>query len=219
MSAPARRFVKATATLGAAVFVLWIAGAMGLRCAGGASDREPSAMAESLSPGARRLLDVSFADVVSGALLDHHVHVVGLGTNGTGTWVHPKMLSWIHPVSRVKALAYLSGAHVSDPTRADEQYVARLVDLARNSPAGRLLLLGFDYRYDREGKRDPERSEFHTPNRYVVDLASTHSDLFVPAVSVHPHRADAVEALHTWANRGVRFVKWLPNAMGIDAST
>ncbi len=219
MSAPARRFLKSTATIGAAAFVLWTAGAVGLRCAGGAFDREPSAMAESLSPGARRLLDATFEDVVPGALLDHHVHIMGLGTNGTGTWVHPKMLSWSHPVSRVKALAYLSGAQVSDPTRADEQYVARLVDLARSSGAGRLLLLGFDYRYDPEGNRDPERSEFYTPNRYVVGLAGAHPDLFVPAVSVHPHRADAVEALHTWANQGVRFVKWLPNAMGIDASS
>jgi predicted TIM-barrel fold metal-dependent hydrolase len=219
MSAPARGFLKSAATIGAAGFVLWTAGTIGLRCAGGASDREPSAMAAGLSPGARQLIEASFEDVVPGALLDHHVHVVGLGTNGTGTWVHPKMLSWSHPMSRVRALAYLSGAQVSDPTRADEQYVARLVELARNSPAGRLLLLGFDYTYRQEGTRDLERSEFHTPNHYVYELAITHPDLFVPAVSVHPHRADAVAALHTWANRGVRFVKWLPNAMGIDASS
>jgi len=176
-------------------------------------------MAEGLSPEARRLLDAAFEDVSPEALLDHHVHVVGLGTHGSGTWVHPKMLSWAHPVSRVKALAYLSGSDVSDPARADEQYVARLVDLARNPPAGRLLLLGFDYRYDEDGNKDPEHSEFHTPNSYVYDLAGTHPDVFIPAASVHPHRKDAVEALHTWADRGVRFVKWLPNAMGIDASS
>jgi predicted TIM-barrel fold metal-dependent hydrolase len=218
VSAPARRFLGSATTIGVAVLVVWTAGAIALRCAGGASDLEPSALASSLSPGAQRLLDASFEDVVPRTLLDHHVHVLGLGTNGTGTWIHPKMLSWSHPFSRVKALVYLSGAQVSDPSRADEQYVARLVDLARNASAGRLLLLGFDYRYDPEGNRDPAGSEFHTPNRYVVNLAATHPDLFIPAVSVHPHRADAVEALHSWANRGVRFVKWLPNAMGIDAS-
>jgi mannonate dehydratase len=201
------------------IFVLWAAGAMGLRYMAGAFDREPSEMAESLSPGARLLLDAAFQDVSVDALLDHHVHVLGLGTNESGTWIHPKMLSWRDPVSRIKALAYLSGAQVSDPTRADELYVARLVDLARNARAGRLLLLGFDYRYDPEGNRDLERSEFHTPNRYVVELANMHPDLFIPAVSVHPHRVDAVEALHAWADRGVRFVKWLPNAMGIDASS
>jgi predicted TIM-barrel fold metal-dependent hydrolase len=212
------RLLKAVATT-AAVVLLWTAGSTGLQWAGGASEREPSAMAESLSPGARLLLDAAFDDLLPETLMDHHVHVLGQGTNGTGTWVHPKMLSWSQPMSRVKALAYLSGSHVSDATRADEQYITRLVDLARNSRGGRLLLLGFDYRYDEKGRRDPERSEFHTPNRYVVDLANEHPDLFVPAVSVHPHRADAVEALHNWANRGVRFVKWLPNAMGIDASS
>ncbi len=118
MSAPARRFLKSATTIGVVMLVLWTAGAIGLRCAGGASDREPSAMAESLSPGARRLLDATFEDVAPKALLDHHVHIAGLGTNGTGTWVHPKMRSWSHPVSRVKALAYRSGAQVSDPARA-----------------------------------------------------------------------------------------------------
>ena len=173
------KLLRTGATTGAIVLVIWTAGAIGLRFAGGASDHEPWAMAESLSPGARRLLDAAFEDVSPDDLVDHHVHVLGLGTNGIGTWVHSKMLSWSQPLSRIKALAYLSGARVSDPTHADEQYVARLVDLARNAGAGRLLLLGFDYRYDEEGKRSLERSEFHTPNRYVTDLARAHPDLFV----------------------------------------
>jgi predicted TIM-barrel fold metal-dependent hydrolase len=213
------KLLQTGVTIGAILLAIWTAGAIGLRFAGGAFDQEPWAMADSLSSGARRLLDASFEDVLPEALLDHHVHVVGLGTNGTGTWVHPKMLSWRHPISRIKALAYLSGAQVSDPLHADEQYVARLADLARNARGGRLLLLGFDYRYDDEGERNPGQSEFHTPNRYVVELSRAHPDLFLPAVSVHPRRKDAVEALHRWADQGVRFVKWLPNAMGIDASS
>jgi predicted TIM-barrel fold metal-dependent hydrolase len=218
VSTPVRSTLKPVATIGAVVIALFIAGAVGLRCAGGAFDRDPSEMAESLSPEAQRLLDAAFEDVSPEALLDHHVHIVGVGANGTGTWLHPKMLSWAHPVSRVKALAYLSGADVTDLARADQQYVARLLDLARTAGTGRLLLLGFDYRYDRDGNRDLEHSEFHTPNRYVFNLAAAHPESFIPAISVHPHRADALAALHRWADRGVRFVKWLPNAMGIDAS-
>ena len=34
-------------------------------------------------------------------------------------------------------------------------------------------------------------------------------------MSVHPYRSDAVEQLEYWAQQGVRFVKWLPNAQGI----
>ncbi len=215
----AGRLAWALAALGVLALALVTAFGLGLDRLGGASRGEPRAMGEGLGAGARRLLELCFQDVSAEDLVDHHVHVVGLGTNATGTWAHPKMTSWMHPVSRIKALVYMSGARVTDESRADEQYLARLVELARNAAAGRLLLLGFDYRYDRAGRRDPERSEFHTPNRYVYELARLHPDLFLPAVSVHPHRADAVEALHAWADRGVRFVKWLPNAMGIDAGS
>ena len=42
--------------------------------------------------------------------------------------------------------------------------------------------------------------------------------MFIPGISVHPYRADAVEELERWAARKARVVKWLPNAMGIDPS-
>ena len=35
-------------------------------------------------------------------------------------------------------------------------------------------------------------------------------------ISVHPYRRDALQALDHWAAKGVRFVKWLPNVMGIN---
>ena len=175
-------------------------------------------MGEGLSANAQQLLATAFEDVSPDALLDHHVHVIGLGTNGTGTWVNPKMLNWSDPVARVKALTYMGSSDVTDPARADEQFIARLLDLAHSSSGGRLLLLGFDYRHDEDGNPDLEHSEFYTPNQYVYDLARWSPEVFVPAISVHPHRKDAIEELHKWADLGVRFVKWLPNAMGIDAS-
>ena len=39
------------------------------------------------------------------------------------------------------------------------------------------------------------------------------------AASVHPYRADAVEALDAAVAGGARAVKWLPNAMGIDPAS
>ena len=33
---------------------------------------------------------------------------------------------------------------------------------------------------------------------------------------VHPYRHDALQELETWAKAGVKYVKWLPNAMGMD---
>jgi hypothetical protein len=38
------------------------------------------------------------------------------------------------------------------------------------------------------------------------------------AASIHPYRKDALEELATWGKLGVRVVKWLPPAMGIDPS-
>jgi hypothetical protein len=64
-----------------------------LRFAGGAFDHKPSEMDEGLWSDAQRLLASAFEDVSPEARLDHHVHVVGMGTNGTGTWVNPKMLN------------------------------------------------------------------------------------------------------------------------------
>lgn len=38
----------------------------------------------------------------------------------------------------------------------------------------------------------------------------------MPVISVHPYRADALQELEKWAKAGVKYVKWLPNAMGMD---
>ncbi len=199
-------------------FALGAAGWWALGEAGGAFDHEPEGMSTGLGPEARRLLEAAYADVAPEALVDWHVHVVGLGTNGSGAWVNPKMLSWSDPLSRIKGLAYLSGSDVTDLEQADEQYASRLRELARNGRGGRHVLLAFDRRFDENGDPDLEHSEFYTPNDYVFELARGDPDVFLPAISVHPHRPDAVDALHRWADRGVRVVKWLPNAMGIDAS-
>jgi predicted TIM-barrel fold metal-dependent hydrolase len=212
------RVLLAIVAVGAVGLSIGTAGKALLSEVSGAFEHAPQDMADGLSPGARSLLDTAFEDVSPDELVDHHVHVLGLGTNGSGAWVNPKMLEWSDPIQRIKGLVYLSGADIQDMAVADEQYLARLVDLSRNGSAGQLLLLGFDYRHDANGNRDLEHSEFYTPNRYVFELAQMHPGRFAPAISVHPHRADAVAALHAWADRGVRFVKWLPNAMGIDAS-
>ena len=56
----------------------------------------------------------------------------------------------------------------------------------------------------------------YVPNRYVVELAQRYPDIFLPVISIHPYRSDAVQELEKWAKAGVKYVKWLPNAMGMD---
>jgi uncharacterized protein len=57
------------------------------------------------------------------------------------------------------------------------------------------------------------------PNGYVVQLAEKYPDIFLPVISVHPYRTDALPELERWAKAGVKYVKWLPNAMGMDPAS
>jgi predicted TIM-barrel fold metal-dependent hydrolase len=183
----------------------------------GASSRDPSEMETSLSPETRALVDRAYADVDPARLLDYHVHLAGLGEDGSGCCVNPEMLTWAHPSERIKFLAYRSAARISDEAHAESEFVARLTDLARHH-RGRFVVLAFDRHYGPDGREVPEKTEFHVPDDYAMKVAAEHPDLFVAACSVHPYRADAIAELDRCAARGVRIVKWLPNAMGIDPS-
>jgi mannonate dehydratase len=57
------------------------------------------------------------------------------------------------------------------------------------------------------------------PNEYVMTIANKNPDIFFPIISIHPYREDATTALRHYAQQGVRFVKWLPNAMGIHPAS
>jgi mannonate dehydratase len=150
---------------------------------------------------------------------DVHVHALGFQAAGNGCWVHPDLLSHGNPILRFQMDAYLAATGIDDPERADEQHVARLLDLQRRTnPAGRMVLLAFDWRVTEDGTEDPDRSVFHVPDRYVLDLAARHGP-FEAAISVHPYRRDAAERIHAGADAGAVAIKWLPNAMGIDPAS
>ena len=101
----------------------------------------------------------------------------------------------------------------------DQQYVDRLLDLIENSPVpGKFAILAFDKFYDEKGKVDLKKTEFYIPNQRVWDIAQAHTRYFEAVISIHPYRADAIKRLNYWAGKGVKIVKWLPNAMGIDPS-
>ncbi|MEE8408420.1 MAG: amidohydrolase family protein, partial [Myxococcota bacterium] len=184
---------------------------------GGAFSRKPQELRSGLSDGAQRLLDAAFADLDPQKLTDYHVHILGLGTGGTGNWVNPEMQSWASPVKRFKFSVYMSASGIEDQENADRQFVERLVALARGIDRhGRHLAMAFDYHYRPDGTINYEKSEFYVPNEYVFAVAEEFPDVFDPVMSVHPYRKDALEELEKFSNRGGRFVKWLPNAMGMD---
>jgi len=174
-----------------------------------------------LSEGARKLLDRAWEGLDPARVLDCHVHVVGLGTGGTGCWVNPRVTSALrHPVQYARFSIYKIAAGIDDMARADQQYVERLLSLARwGEPHGRLLILAFDQAHREDGTPDPASSEFFVPNDYVLRLAAENPDAFVPAASIHPYRKDAAREVARVADLGAAAVKWLPNAQLIDPSS
>ena len=186
---------------------------------GGAFSKEPEEL-EGASPGAKALIRGAFEGIDPQRLVDHHVHIVGLGTHGTGAYTNENGGSWWNRVERVKFAVYASAAGIKNRDNADQEYVARLARLLRGFPSGgKARILAFDQHYNPDGSVNPDKTAFYVPNEYVFRLVQDYPDLFLPVISVHPYRPDALEELEKWARRGAQYVKWLPNAMGIDPSS
>jgi predicted TIM-barrel fold metal-dependent hydrolase len=184
---------------------------------GGAFNHKPEQLKDSLSSKASDLIKHAFEDIDPERLIDHHTHLAGIGTSNTGAFINSKMRSWAHPFHHLKFKVYLSAAGVEDVENADVQLVQRLVGLIKHiAHHGKHRLLAFDKNYRPDGSANLEKTEFYVPNEYVFSLTEQNPDLFIPNISVHPYRTDALEELEKWARRGAGIVKWLPNAMGID---
>lgn len=180
----------------------------------------PSEASGELSATAQALIAKAWQGLDPSKVLDAHVHVVGLGRGDTGCRVGERLTSPTNPAEYFKFTLFMSAAGVTDESRADQQYIGRLADLVRTqTPHGRLLLFAFDQAYGEDGLPRPDESEFYTPNDYVTALAKASPELFVACASVHPYRADAVDALEKAVAEGAVAVKWLPNSMGIDPSS
>lgn len=183
----------------------------------GTSDRNPRDLDKQISPEARALIRQAYQDMPAGGFRDYHVHLLGMNEEVNGTYVNPDWQSpWKGLFRYGQFVIFKNAAGITDENRADAQYLERLTDLIRHMPQpGTFGLLAFDFFHDEQGRPNRKLSSFHVPNEYVMDVAIRHPDLFFPIISIHPYRADAVTELQRYAEQGVRFVKWLPNSMGI----
>lgn len=186
---------------------------------GGAFTKQPEELERSGSPAARKLIDAAFDDIDPARLVDFHTHIIAIGTSVKDAFVNPKMREGIN-LERLKFLIYASASAISNIDDTDREYVARLIRLTRGTRRqGKYRILALDKHYNQDGSVNLAKTNIYVPNHYVVDLARQHSDLFLPVISVHPYRTDALEELDKWAKTGVKYVKWLPNAMGMDPAS
>lgn len=203
--------------------IVWIAifSIVGCDPIGGAFEHEPQDLQNKISPEARALMDHAFEGIDPSQLRDYHTHMLGMNTELNGTFVNE---GWQTPfgglIHYIQFEVYKSAAAITDVTQADAQYLTRLKNLIQYMPHhGKFGIMAFDYFHDEAGNPIQELSTFHVPNSYVMDIAKDNPDLFFPIISIHPYRNDAVKVLTNYAKEGVRFVKWLPNAMGIHPAS
>ncbi len=98
----------------------------------------------------------------------------------------------------------------------DTIYVERLAGFVRESSLDQVLLLAQDEVYNDDGsKRD--FGSFHVPNDHLFSVCREHP-LFLPAVSIHPARRDALDELDRCLGLGARALKLLPNCHGVNCS-
>ncbi len=190
---------------------------VGCNMVGGAFEHEPEDLQKNLSAEARALMDHAFENIEPSARRDYHTHILGMNTELNGTFVNEGWQSpWNGLIHYIQFEVYKSSAAITDVEHADAQFLARLKDLIQYMPHhGKFGIMAFDYFHDEQGQPDPLLSTFHVPNHYVMKIVQENPDIFFPIVSIHPYREDATQVLRQYAEQGVRFVKWLPNAMGI----
>lgn len=143
-----------------------------------------------------------------------HVHIVGNGSDGTGCWV--RVSGWHRP------LAALMLRQIGLPGHAmrgdlDRLFVERLLEQVRGSSLGAAVILAQDDVYDEQGRVMAGVGSFYVPNDYVLKLARAHRE-FLPAVSIHPARPDALEELEKCLAGGAVMMKCLPNCQNIDCT-
>jgi predicted TIM-barrel fold metal-dependent hydrolase len=150
--------------------------------------------------------------------LDFHVHLAGIGDGNTRCFTsEPAFFSPVFALVRL-ALGFFR-AHRR--CRVDLAYRRALVRDFAMARAGDyldgLLVFAHDQIFTDAGEPRPVQEMF-VPNTYVFDFCRRHTTagVFLPAMSIHPYRADAAARTEFWIHQGAAAMKWLPNSQNID---
>jgi uncharacterized protein len=145
--------------------------------------------------------------------IDVHVHLAGVGTGGSGCWISPRFQR--RPVFRYLRWRFrITRRHLAESV--DQDWVEMIAQRVRASQIDRAAVLGFDGAYDTLGRMDEARSQMVVPPSWVFEACRRHPGVLLPAPSINPNRADALDVLEECIERGAVLIKWLPSAQGID---
>jgi uncharacterized protein len=144
--------------------------------------------------------------------LDVHVHLAGVGTQGSGCWISPAFRR--RPTFLALRLLYRIGRRQL-ATTVDQDWASLISARVARSELDYAVVLGFDGVYDRGGAPDLDRSQMIVPPSWVFEVAEGFSNL-LPGPSINPHRRDALDRLDEAVERGAVLIKWLPIVQAFD---
>ncbi len=144
--------------------------------------------------------------------IDCHVHVIGTGKNGSGCWYRPRGLTRIGEPILLRAMGLPASALRED---FETIYVEALRAQVRDSGLDAAVVLAQEEPYREDGTLIADTGSFYVPNDYVLGLARKHPE-FLPAVSIHPARRDALDELERCLEGGAVMLKCLPNCQNMD---
>ncbi len=149
--------------------------------------------------------------------IDCHVHIVGDGSSGSGCELQvegkvKKLMSRFYCKKIGLPKDALDGGNL------DTLYVEHLTKLVKESSLDAVVILAQDHPYDQEtGEKIEDQGLFYVPNDYVIELAKAYR-FFLPAISLHPARKDAIAELERLVASGAVMNKLLPNCHNVDCS-
>lgn len=148
--------------------------------------------------------------------IDMHVHLVGNGRSGSGCWVKLGATWWQKPMAAYMLRHIGLGGLSIQAEDFDQRFAEHLLTLVRTSSLGAIVLLAQDEVYSPDGTKQ-DAGSFYVPNDYLLRLCKQHRE-FLPAVSIHPARPDALEELERCLAGGAVMLKLLPNCHNVDCN-
>jgi hypothetical protein len=148
-------------------------------------------------------------------IIDMHVHMVGNEASGNGCWVRVSAGKIALYAIMLRALGLPTASIYRESF--DDIYRDRLLECIRESTVDAVCLLAQEAVYHDDGTIRKEAGNAFVPNDYVLNLARDYEE-FLPAVSIHPARPDAMDELDRCLEGGAVMMKCLPNCQNINCN-